>query len=167
MINIDMKESVDPVPMKGYPPPNHIMTSDQFFERVGGRRKWDLCLIDGLHEHTQVTRDIQNCLFHLNPGGMIMLHDCNPSSKERTAYNINGTCYLAVVEARCTREDEYVCTIDTDQGLGILYRGKNERWTQDPVEKCLNYAYFEKHRVPLLNLVSVEEFVAQLPEELP
>ena len=42
MINIDMKESVDPVPMKGYPPPNHIMTSDQFFERVGGRRKWDL-----------------------------------------------------------------------------------------------------------------------------
>jgi predicted O-methyltransferase YrrM len=53
----------------------HI-TSDAFFER--SMVKFDVIFIDGLHEEHQVDRDIVNSLQHLNPGGIIVLHDCLP-----------------------------------------------------------------------------------------
>lgn len=57
-------------------------TSDEFFKLT--TTQFDIIFIDGLHEHNQVWRDIQNSLKHLNEGGVIVMHDCMPTS-EHTA----------------------------------------------------------------------------------
>src|SRR5262245_5024194 len=60
------------------------MTSDEFFRnpprmlQVDGI---DVAFIDGLHTYAQVLADSENCLNYLNPGGVILLHDCNPPTE--------------------------------------------------------------------------------------
>lgn len=54
----------------------HRMTSDEFF--AADARKFDVVFIDGLHLAAQVRRDFANSEERLNPGGVIVLHDCLP-----------------------------------------------------------------------------------------
>ena len=53
------------------------MTSDEFF--AANQFTFDIVFIDGLHD--QVAKDIENSLRVLNPGGIIVMHDCNPTTK--------------------------------------------------------------------------------------
>jgi len=55
------------------------LTSDEFF--ASNIEYFDLIFIDGLHQSQQVIKDVQNALKFLNPNGIIVLHDCNPTSK--------------------------------------------------------------------------------------
>ncbi len=59
------------------------MTSDEFFRQAGWlrRRGIDVALIDGLHTYEQALRDVLNTLEYLKPGGVIVLHDCNPATE--------------------------------------------------------------------------------------
>eukprot|EP01034_Spumella_vulgaris_P005623 gene5623-7181_t len=54
------------------------MTSDDFFAQ--NTEFFDVIFVDGLHEANQVFRDVTNALKWLNPGGAIVMHDCNPRS---------------------------------------------------------------------------------------
>jgi SAM-dependent methyltransferase len=61
----------------------HRMTSDAYFAAnrtrpPTERERFDLVLIDGLHEYAQVLRDVDNALECLLPGGTLVLHDCMP-----------------------------------------------------------------------------------------
>ena len=56
----------------------HRMTSDEYFESNYSNDMFDVVFIDGLHEAFQTYRDILNALHVLRPGGMILVHDCNP-----------------------------------------------------------------------------------------
>ena len=61
----------------------HCMTSDEFFRLNAAKSrhdqlKFDLVLIDGLHSWEQVLRDFLNALACLQPGGLIVFHDCLP-----------------------------------------------------------------------------------------
>src|ERR1041385_5660253 len=81
------------------------MTSDEYFANISLDKKWDIIFIDGLHEAKQVTRDIENSLKHLNEGGVIVLHDCNPPTYEHTTTgdcggNWNGDVYKAIIKFR-------------------------------------------------------------------
>ena len=58
-------------------------TSDEYFFDVIDQ-KFDLIMIDGLHHSYQVEKDIINSYAALNKGGMILIHDCNPSSEKIT-----------------------------------------------------------------------------------
>lgn len=66
----------------------HRMTSDEFF-RLNGLKtsseqlKFDLVLIDGLHAWEQVLRDFVNVLACLEPGGLIVFHDCLPFNERQ------------------------------------------------------------------------------------
>jgi predicted O-methyltransferase YrrM len=51
-------------------------TSDDFFKN--NNVKFDIIFIDGLHEYSQVKKDIKNSLIFLNDDGVIFLHDCMP-----------------------------------------------------------------------------------------
>lgn len=120
-VNASIKVSVDPNELTK---PTYIMSSDDFFEL--SHDKFDIIFIDGLHEHSQVYRDIVNSLNHLNQCGCIILHDYQPDSEmcQRHAFTYpggawTGDCWKAFVKARATLPYElYVW--DYDWGCGVI-----------------------------------------------
>ena len=72
-IQCDTKHGIDPgFCVEGV---QHL-DSDAFFEETA--HTFDVIFIDGMHEELQVDRDIANSIRRLNPGGVIILHDCLP-----------------------------------------------------------------------------------------
>ena len=147
-------------------------TSDAFFETLHEDKKVDIVFIDGLHEASQVYKDIMNSLDHLSEGGIIVLHDCNPPKYEHTTTGIDGCwtgdTYKAFIKFRFNYPEYGGYTIDTDWGCGViknfnhpmtevyidsLYKGEHIRKYID------SWELFDQHRVDLLDLISVEEFL--------
>lgn len=120
-VKVERIVSVDPDTST---PATHHATSDAFFAVCN--EKYDIIFIDGLHEHNQAYRDILNALYHLNPGGVIVMHDCLPTSEQMQAFSLRypggiwtGDVWKAFVKARA--ELPYLMyTIDTDFGCGII-----------------------------------------------
>ena len=157
-IRADLKFGVDPVPL--LPTPGYtklyIQTSDEFFASQKGYLNLSVVLVDGLHHWDQVLRDILNSVSHLNPGGTVVVHDCNPPDEgsqvvPRQQGHWNGDCWKAIVHLRATRPDLRVYTLDADEGLGIITWGRNERLIPEPKE--LTWAGLVKNRVEWLGLV--------------
>ena len=117
------KCAVDPAP--GLPGIDHPVTSDEFFR--ASDESFDLIFIDGFHEDEQVGRDIRNALGHLNPGGIVVIHDCLPPDEWhqrpyrdfRGGEAWNGTVWKGVLRqfADCPW-DCYV--VDCDWGCGVI-----------------------------------------------
>jgi len=135
------------------------MTSDDFFKKnIDLQLQFDVIFIDGLHEAEQVYRDIENSLRHLNEGGTIVLHDCNPPLYEHTTTGIDGCwtgdTYKGVIKASF---DFPVClrTVDTDWGVGIITRGYQYAQVDDPEP---DYEKFSAYRDEYLNLISPKDF---------
>ncbi|RYY36383.1 MAG: class I SAM-dependent methyltransferase [Sphingobacteriaceae bacterium] len=157
------------------------LTSDDFFEqkksyleKIGGI---DVIFIDGLHLYEQVTKDIENALRHLNEGGFILAHDCNPlsetaavrayTSEEVAAMNLpgwnntwNGDGWKSVVEIRAKYKNLDVKVFNTDHGVGVITKGTPEKVLDfDPEQvEALTYADLDKNREEFLNLKAPEEF---------
>lgn len=121
-VRADTIASVDPDPDT---PATHHMTSDQFFAEYPDT--FDIIFIDGLHECHQVYRDIHYALRdHLNPCGVIVIHDCLPTTKHMQEhhttsqkYEWTGDVWKAFVRTRAELPYE-MYTIDTDYGCGII-----------------------------------------------
>lgn len=120
-IDILTKESIDP---NADTNPTYVMTSDDFFERYNS--KYDIIFIDGLHEHSQVYRDILNALSHLNSNGVIIMHDCHPMTEAHQMHKFThsggdwtGDCWKAFIKARATLPYE-MYVYDYDWGCGII-----------------------------------------------
>lgn len=143
------------------------MTSDEFFRLLGIDIKYDLIFIDGLHLEHQVKKDIENSIKHLNPHGMIVLHDCNPPTEQHAAETFipgtdwNGTVYKAYIKFMHKTEDFDYVTVDTDWGVGIIVprtlgilpvykRSLDEKFT---------YKNFDEERAEMLNLISEDMFL--------
>lgn len=62
----------------------HVLkgTSDQLFEHMDKDLKFDIIFIDGDHTAQQVEKDILNAWDHIKIGGLILLHDVDPYTKE-------------------------------------------------------------------------------------
>lgn len=139
--------------------------SDDFFLNTPETTKWDIIFIDGLHEANQASRDLLNSLDHLNIGGAIIMHDCNPPTLKHTTTgdevgNWNGNVYQAAIRMRMAFPYHFY-VVDTDWGIGVLER-KNTTYfpfildSKDPYE--VPWDNFDKGRQQLLNLISLEEF---------
>ena len=104
----------------------HRTTSDAFFLR--NRERFDIVFIDGLHLAEQVLRDIAASLRALEPGGVILLHDCSPRSaaaqlregRPERGETWNGDVWKAIVCAREMWSDLFCRVIDADEGIGII-----------------------------------------------
>ena len=150
-IKCDLKHGMDP--NRGG---THRMGSDEFFRRFYDT--YDLIFIDGLHVAGQVKKDIDNALKHLNPGGVIVMHDCNPITEDQQAVPRNGQkiwcgdTWKAFVEYR-NRPDLEMYVVDTNNGIGVVRPGK-----QYPLSAELEYKEFEINREHWLNLKPVTEF---------
>jgi hypothetical protein len=157
-----IKHGVDPEPQR---PVSHRMTSDGFFAQT--EQRYDLVLIDGLHLAEQVERDIAGSLAHLNPNGAVVLHDCNPLTADAQTEDYdgkkhwNGTVWKAWVKLRATRSDLAMSVIDIDEGCGVIQRGSQQPIALASTDyAALDYELLARERARLLNLVSVDDFLA-------
>jgi hypothetical protein len=158
------KTSVDPSPLG---PVTYELPSDEFFARLGAEqpgKQYDLVFIDGLHLADQVERDVENSLRHLAPGGTLVLHDCNPESRDAQTEDYdgikrwNGTVWKAWAKLRATRADLAMAVVDIDDGCGVITRGSQQCWQLPSLDyAALDYSYLRRNRRGLLNLVPVEE----------
>ena len=158
------KNGVDPG-VEGYvvPEVDYPMTSDEFFDLIRGHEdiKYDIIFIDGLHEYSQVKKDIENSLNHLQPNGFILMHDCNPVSYDaqipnRKTIAWNGDVWKSFVEFKQNNPNFKCCVIDTDFGVGFI---KNNGLTFNSTPPLnMDYQTFDSNRKELLNLITWDEF---------
>lgn len=161
---------------------NHYfeVTSDDFFQE---QKQWlqtyspKVVFIDGLHTYEQSLKDVLNVLEATNDNAMIVMHDCNPLT-EAAAYPAksifqaqedkpagwdgtwNGDVWKTMVYLRSMRKDLNSFVLNTDHGLGIVYKGIPENtldFSKEAIDK-LTYKDLEKNRLELLNLKPVEYF---------
>lgn len=162
------KESVDPYDwdsryctdwtmekLKEYLPfLTYRMTSDQFFSTYS-QKKYDLIFIDGLHVESQVDRDIYNALKHLNPGGVVIVHDCLPTtlqsqSEENPTGDWVGTVWRSIVKYTLYTPCD-VKIINTDWGVGIIeYMGDADFVVPEHLD--MDYAYFLLHKDEFMHI---------------
>jgi len=151
-IKIDDKIGIDPVSGG-----NIRKTSDDFF--LFNDKKFDIIFIDGLHQYDQVKKDIENSLKFLNSGGVIILHDCLPSSYfqqaiPRSQFKWTGDIWKAIVEMR-TKEylDTYTCY--ADMGLGIIFNRPNINMLKTDIKnfKKLKFKNFYHNYKIYMNII--------------
>ena len=139
------------------------MTSDEFFEKAI-EQSYDIVFVDGLHIFEQAHRDIINSLENLNDGGVIVVHDCNPTEeitqrRERASDAWHGDVWKAIVKLRIERPDLSIHTVDTDEGCAIIQKGGKQLPLRiNEEENPYEYDFLEKNRGIALNLISVSEF---------
>tara|TARA_Y100000816_G_C26022746_1_gene535105 strand:- start:87 stop:809 length:723 start_codon:yes stop_codon:yes gene_type:complete len=157
-VKCDKKIGVDPISGG-----NIRKTSDNFF--LENDKKFDLIFIDGLHHYNQVKKDIFNSLNNLNPGGVILMHDCMPKdyyhqAVPRSQYNWNGDTWKAFIEYRVKEEvDSYCCY--ADQGIGVILKRKNKNKLNLNVKNFnkLNFNDYANNYKNYLNLISYNQLI--------
>jgi len=122
-IRVENKVGVDP-----YSGGNFRGTSDNFFSI--NNNKFDCIFIDGLHEYSQVYKDIKNSLDVLTDNGIILLHDCLPTTLHKQAVprykNIwNGDVWKCIVYYRTLKNIDIV-TCKIDQGISAIRKIHNK-----------------------------------------
>lgn len=143
-------------------------TSDDFFQEdaanVFAKDQCNIAFIDGMHEYKFALRDVENTLKYLSDDGVIIMHDCNPQTKEdagtyeewrkRGRGYWNGDVWKTILHLRCLRKDVNVFVLDCDHGLGIVTKGKTESKLQFSESEIARFTYedFEKNRAAWLNL---------------
>jgi hypothetical protein len=148
-------------------------TSDDFFKEdaltLFSQKKIQISLIDGMHEYSFALRDAENVINYLSDDGVIILHDCNPQTKqsagtfeewESNGYTgtWNGDVWKTILHLRCFRNDVNVFTLGCDQGLGVITKGRPENKLNYNLEDIhqFNYDNFNTHREQWLNLKPAE-----------
>jgi hypothetical protein len=145
------------------------VTSDDFFAseapRLYGSKKIQLALVDGMHQYDYALRDVENTLKFATGDVAIILHDCNPATKQAAStfeewesnnfsYQWNGDVWKAIVHLRSLRKDLTSFVLDADFGLGIVVRKTNERplrFSADQI-RDLTYDELNKNRKEWLGL---------------
>tara|TARA_B110000977_G_scaffold87030_1_gene115886 strand:- start:776 stop:1453 length:678 start_codon:yes stop_codon:yes gene_type:complete len=154
-INIKKKFGVDP--SSGG---NIRKTSDEFFKN--NKETFDLVFIDGLHEYSQVKKDILNSLKFLNKDGLILVHDCLPESMSKQAvprYRMlwNGDVWKAIVDLRQDKNIE-IYTCEADEGISIIQNKKNTKILQ--IRKKINelkFKDFYKNYKEYMRIISIKD----------
>jgi hypothetical protein len=179
-IEISFKESIDPA-NDGRGKPTYNISSDEFFEKHVGDKMYDIIFIDGLHVKQQVIKDLDNSLAHLNPNGIIFMHDCLPLNEAQqdvdgfdpNDFNLRpngplrknfgdsqgfwtGDAWKAFAHFRRTRRDLFMVTVDTDWGVGVVFpHREQELW----VGGDDSFSYFNSNRARLMNTIDVQQYI--------
>ena len=164
------------------------MTSDEFFLKKGKALATggvEVCLVDGLHTYEQSLRDVLNILPYLAPKGVILMHDCNPSSEVQAApaADINelakrgipgwdgswsGDVWKALVHLRSLRDDVSAFALDCDTGIGVVtkgYPGNSLPYSESEI-RDMDYGFLAEHRKEILGLRPAEYFGEFLREHI-
>lgn len=154
------------------------LTSDEFFARHGdllSEGGLDIAFVDGLHTYEQSLRDVENCLAHLGPGGVVLMHDCSPPTataaiparspvEARHAAGADrgsmwcGDVYKTILHLRSQRPDLSTSVLDCDRGIGVVQPGGTGRSLTLGVDEItrIDYADLDAHRREWLDLRPAE-----------
>jgi len=155
-ITIQNKIGVDPISGG-----NLRMTSDNFF--INNKKNFDIVFIDGLHHYEQVKKDITNSLNFLNQDGIILVHDCLPTSISKQAvprYRMswNGDVWKAIVDLR-QDENLQIYTLEIDQGIGVIKKIKNQnKLSLNKPVNSLKFKDFYYNYNEYMNLINLDMF---------
>jgi hypothetical protein len=156
----------------------HAKPSDEFF--AGNSETFDLVFIDGLHLAEQVVRDIFHSLEVLEPGGVVLLHDCDPQTEDAASRepvelggdaSWNGDVWKAIAYVRAHHPELYCQVIRRDQGIGVLFPKEDRaiRLTPEIESQAgafiapLGWSDLERDRAALLGSIrTARELEAQL-----
>lgn len=146
----------------------HHMSTDEFFQQCD--RKFDLIFIDALHTYKQVLVDFDNSLKCLNDGGCIVLHDCLPTKEKhqlptKQRRHWTGDVWKAMVRIR-QKEGIRSFVLDTDWGLGIVFRGINDSNLDQIPEAGLTWGNYLRYRDKWLGIISLDEYDNQICQRL-
>jgi hypothetical protein len=147
-------------------------TSDVFFAQDAPQlfvqKKVEISLVDGMHEYEFALRDVENILKYLSDDGVIIMHDCNPQTKEEAGTyeqwksigktgQWNGDVWKTILHLRSFRKDIDVFVLDCDQGLGIVTKRKPENNLDLSLEQIKSFTYqdFDANRKQWINLKPV------------
>jgi hypothetical protein len=144
---------------------------------------FDLVFVDPHHTYECSARDLSAAFALVRDGGAIVVHDCYPPSLEMAAPEFYagpwcGVTYKAYIDFVLANEQIEYCTVDTDFGCGVIIKRaslggcampsfcalQNDREQLKTAWYALGndftgaYAFFERHKATLLNLLSVEDF---------
>jgi len=149
-IQVERKIGVDP----NWSAATEKMTSDDFF--ASNEDTFDLVFIDGLHLWEVALRDVDNSLAKLNPGGIIILHDCMPIKYEhqrrhRVTRVWNGDVWKTLTTLR-SRPNLDCAVLNCDEGLGIILPRQN---TQPIKQQTLTWQDYCDRRDELLRVVDI------------
>jgi SAM-dependent methyltransferase len=160
-IGCAIKVGVDPRPDG---PATIRLPSDAYFEQYPNDT-FDIIFIDGLHHSDQVTRDIENSLKVLNPGGTIVMHDCSPTTRAMqdvpwppTTNEWTGDVWKAFVDFR-TRYTYEAFVVDCDLGVGVI-RPSGRAQEKLVVTEALDFDNLVRLRTEWLNLISTDRFTS-------
>ena len=134
------------------------MTSDEMFASMPEVKKFDIIFIDGLHLEEQVDKDIFNSMKHLNPNGMLVIHDCLPEHKEhqfekRETKIWNGSVWKSL--PKLEQFDIPFVTVDTDYGVGIVHYGVIDHL---PERSKLTWTDYKNNRNRLMHVIPEDVF---------
>ena len=126
------KSGVDPTIPYPYKLRNsyYNMDSDFFFLNI--HKQYDLIFIDGLHHAEQVEKDIVNGWSSLTANGMLLLHDCNPSTEEmqavpRKQLEWTGDVWRACIGFRSVYGNLIKTSLFNERyGIFAIYKSDNE-----------------------------------------
>ena len=68
----------------------------------------------------------------------------------------NGTVWKAFAKYRMHREDLEMAVVNTDWGVGLIRRGRQQRYPQND---NISWPLLDRNRTQLLNLISVDAFL--------
>ncbi len=147
----------------------------------GWRACYDLVFVDPYHSYECSSSDLTAAFTLLRPGGIMVIHDCNPPNMLIAMPTFHegewcGVTYWAFIDFVLRRWDAGFLTVDTDSGCGVIYkqpirnlesraaraalRHLAESWRTVRDDDTARFDFFDRHRRDLLNLKSVDEFLA-------
>ncbi|NHZ94266.1 hypothetical protein [Massilia sp. CCM 8734] len=145
-------------------PPHDILDLAQLLERHAGQR-FDIIFYDPVHLRPAVDEALRALPTLLNPGGVLVVHDCNPeneawTSAQRSPGTWCGETYKAFALLR-HHNPGLTATVDEDYGVGLIW---NNGLLLDYPLADLNYQQFAAQRVSYAGLISYHEFLAKTAE---
>ena len=149
----------------------HRMTSDEYFESLSPKVKFDLIFIDGLHTEEQVRKDVISSLKHLKKGGRIILDDALPNSPleavetPKPGAGWRGTVYKFIAEERVRGALGINLFCNWELNMAVIENKPSEVALHSREEfpnVSISYEYYKTFRNDLMRVLPLPEFLEKL-----
>ena len=165
-------------------PDQDLLQPIEAFKAAGGKAQ--ICLVDGWHTYATSTRDLNRMFTIIPDGGVIVVHDCLPPSRESASPRFRrgewcGVSYKAYLDFVFQKPNLDYCTVDCDYGCGIVIKGRSisdllvenalasdipARPSADLIARCLAnttdfdaaYDLYAENKTELTRLISADSF---------
>ena len=152
-----------------------ICTSDHYFKHIEEGKKFDIVFVDGLHVSEQVVRDIHNAFMHLNPNGVIVVHDVDcetewmgrPQSEYKFGQAWKGDVWKGFFKSTQNLLSLHgsklsVYTLMTVEGCGIIdFADNNYRPLADGYSE-ITWDEYNNRKAEILNPITLAQFTELL-----